>query len=310
MKLFDLAVKSVWLIIGLVLLVWLGFARGPQEWTQWQRARERARAQRSAPVRPAPEPAIIVGEPAAADRAAGLERQGIRFPRVLDPCRVDGVRIDHQQAPRPDDWLLIAVTLETYMQPRVNAPPPPRTIEAAALDSGYRWSAGVGFAGYRRIPLQAVNIVFYRRDGTDAHLMLDSQAWVEAVYLPYDAAGYRREERYYVELATADTNGDGRVGRGDDVTLWSISPSGRDLSLIWLPPGDVIARGEREPLSGDLFFTHRQDTDGSGTIDEHDQPMLMRVALGDTVARTVVPAAMIEVIRGIVFGREDSLPGD
>jgi hypothetical protein len=181
-------------------------------------------------------------------------------------CRVDGVRIDHQQAPRPEDWLLIAVTLEIYMQPRVSAPPPPRTIEAAALDSGYRWSAGVGFAGYRRILLQAVNIVFYGRDG--------------------------------------------RVGRGDDVTLWSISPSGRDLSLIWLPPGDVIARGEREPLSGDLFFTHRQETDGNGTIDEHDQPLLMRVALDDTVARTVVPAAMIEVIRGIVFVREDSLPGD
>ena len=65
----------------------------------------------------------------------------------------------------------------------------------------------------------------------------------------------------------------------------------------------MAARSEREPLSGYLFITHLQDTDGNGRIDEHDQPMLTRVALGDTVARVVVPEAMIEAIRGIVSGR-------
>lgn len=160
------------------------------------------------------------------------------------------------------------------------------------------WKPGGGIPGFNRFELGAVNLVFYRRDGGGQRLLLERPAWLHAVYLPEEPG----HGDYYYELGLADTSGDDRLDHQDAMTLWASAPDGSDLRRVWLPAGQVASTGFREPLSGDLFTSLLRDTDGDGRLSPFDQPQLVRLALGDTTAVTVVSDALVERINDIVFG--------
>lgn len=284
----DKSLKIVWLVIGLATLFWLGTDGVPAEYRQWERRLMGSRRT----LHPHQEPGILVGERAEQDRMAGIRRQGLRFGRILDPTSSVSRRPGGSSVPAdPLDWLLIPVTLATFSRP----------VEAEAImvnppDDEYRWHPGNSYGGYMRMPLSAVNVVFYRRNGSEDRLLLDRPAWVEAVYLPA-----HRGEAYYYEIAVLDRNGDGRITGYDGMTLWTANPDGTGLHIIWLPPGEIRTDPYHEPLSGDLFGTMCQDTDGDGKITEYDQPELFRMALGDTASRSVVSAQTMARLKEISF---------
>lgn len=290
----DGIVKVIWLVIGVVVLGWLAFVAAPREWRQWER--QRAAAARR-PDRPTPEPAVIVGEQATLDREGGIRRHGLRFGPILDPrMRVDQPRGESPQL-REDDWLLIPVALETYRRPQ-EIPSPMDMVDDAM--SHYTWKSGEIGGEYRQVGIQAVNIVFYRRDGRDERLLTDRPAWIQGVHFPHDPG-----RLFFYELAISDTNGDDRINSQDGLTLWSSRPDGTDFQLVWMPKGQVEPARFREPVSGDFFGTVMYDVDKDGQITEYDRPELFRLAIGDTVARSVVPREMVERLEGIVFGRAE-----
>jgi len=285
----DPVLRIVWLIIGIALLAWLGLARGPQEWRRWEARREYARR----PPGPPREPGIIVGGQAAADRAAGVRRQGLRCPQVIDPCRPAAGRREDPRPYRDDDWLVVPVVLATFSQP-LEAD---MAMEIALPIEAYTWKPSGPLGGYHGVGVDAVNLVFCRRDGRGTRLLLDRPAWVRTLYIPEEPG-----RPYLYDLAVADTNGDDRLDGMDGLTLWRSATDGSGLVPVWLPAGDVAPTSYREPLSGDLFGTVTRDTDGDGRITEYDRPALFRVALGDTTARMVVPDSVMARIEGIVFG--------
>jgi hypothetical protein len=142
-----------------------------------------------------------------------------------------------------------------------------------------------------------VNIVFYRRDGSSDHLLMEKPAWINAVLIPDNPA-----DRYFYEISISDTNGDERLDIKDNMTLWSSEPDGTGLSPVWMPAGEVESTRYREPLSGDFFGTIVKDTDLDGSITQYDRPNLFRLSIGDTVATSVVTEAMVKRIHNIVFG--------
>lgn len=284
----DKSLKIVWLVIGLATLFWLGTDRVPAEYRQWERRLMGSRRT----LHPRQEPGILVGGQAEQDRMAGIRRQGLRFGRILDPTSSVSRRPGGSSVPAdPLDWLLIPVTLATFSRPLEE-----EAIKVFAPGDEYRWHPGNSYGEYTRVGLQAVNVVLYRRDGSEDRLLLDCPAWVEAVYLPA-----HRGEPYYFEIAASDKNGDGRITGYDGMTLWTANPDGKDLHIIWLPPGEIRTDPYREPLSGDFFGTMCQDTDGDGKITEYDQPELFRMALGDTASRSVVSAQAMTRLKEISF---------
>ena len=288
----DRALKIVWLTIGVVVIVWLGMVRVPNEWSRWQQ--RRVRDNRPLPVRQ--EPGVIVGEKAARDRAASVVRQGLRFSGILDPALKSAYGGDITRPLKGGDWLLIPVGLSTYSKPKV---PPPAMLREVDPRANYTWKSGLIGGDYRIIQLRAVNVVFYRRDGRDERLLLNRPAWVQAVLLPQTP-----DSPYYYELAVSDTNGDGRIDQTDAITLWTSGSDGSDLRLVWMPDGRVEPKRYREPMSGDLFGTVVDDTDGDGEITEYDRHELFRVAIGDTSARAVVSKSTIAEIEDIVYGEQ------
>ena len=290
MSRLDRLTRIVWLIIGIAVLVWLGAVRAPEAWRRWET--RRARTHRPAPTRR--DHGVVVGEQARQDRAAGVQRQGLRFGQILDPKRPLMVWSDDPAGLDPDDWLLIAVQLAEFSHPRVSTAMPLNPINPQAQ---YTWKLEGTIGGYQRVPLRAVNIVFYRRDGGGDRLLLEQPAWIHAVFLPADPS-----ERFYYEIATADTNDDDRLNEDDDATLWSSRADGSDLRLVWMPPGRVESNRFREPLSGDVFGTLVTDSDGDGMVTRYDRSQLFRIALGDTLARSVVSETLVSRLREIVFG--------
>jgi hypothetical protein len=286
----DQFLKIIWLIIGVAVLAWIGLVRVPQEWQNWERQRDRARHHRQMTPR---EPGVIVGEQAAQDRGERLRRQGLRFSMVLDP-RLKAMATDgFGEEFREDDWLLVPVSLATFEKPRA--------IQMASRDhdpaADYTWKHGAISEDYATVRLQAVNIVFYRRDGSAERLLVDRPAWIQSVLLPRHAG-----DLYFYEMAIADTNGDDRIDGDDGLTLWSSRPDGTDLRIVWLPQGEVAPTRYREPVSGDVFGTVVKDTDHDGAITEYDRHELFRIAIGDTVAEAVVSEQVVEEIEAIVFG--------
>lgn len=292
MSRIDPFLKVIWLIIGLLVIAWLGFVKIPREWQRWELKRERDRR----PPRVQREPGVIVGEQATNDREERIRRQGLRFSVVLDPVLKSGSTDGQTREFRGSDWLLVPVSLATFSRPQV--PPAARTVHDPTTD--YTWKSGMIGGDYTNVRLQAVNVVFYRRDGSQDRLLLDQPAWIQGILLPKDQSGL-----YFYEMATADTNGDDRIDGDDGITLWSSRADGSDLRVVWMPRGEVAPTRYREPSSGDLFGTVVSDTDEDGEFTEYDQHELFRIAIGDTVARSVVSPEIVERIQAIVFdGRE------
>lgn len=292
MSRIDPILKVIWLIIGLFAIAWLGLVRVPHEWQRWEASRERDRR----PPHVQREPGVIVGEQATQDREQRVRRQGLRFSVVLDPAlQSDKVEGQSRQF-RGSDWLLVPVSLATFSRPQ--AMPAALRVHDPAAD--YSWKSGIIGDDYTNVRLQAVNIVFYTRDGSKDRLLLDQPAWIQGVLLPKNRSG-----RYFYEIAISDTNGDDRIDGEDGITLWSSEPDGTDLDMVWMPSGEVSPNRYREPASGDLFGTVVSDTDNDGEITEYDRHELFRIAIGDTVSRSVVSLDVIERIEGIIFGDGD-----
>lgn len=290
MSRIDRILKIIWLVIGVLVLGWIGVVAAPREWRRWEGQRAAARRPARAPV----ERAVIVGEQAAVDRDEGVRRQGLRFAMILDPALRSDPSPGVEQPLREDDWLLIPVILESYSRPMVTG--------AAMMvytdgTGAYTWKPGAIGGDYRQVGLNAVNVVFYRRDGKEERLLTDRPVWFQGVQFPVKPGG-----RYFYELAISDTDGDDRINEKDGLTLWSSRPDGSDFKLVWMPKGQVEPTRFREPVSGDFFGTVATDTDEDGLITEYDRRELFRLAIGDTAARAVVSRAMVKRLEGIVFG--------
>jgi len=288
---FDRTLKSIWLVIGALIICWLGFVRVPQEWEAWGQRRDRAN-------RPLPmqrERGVIVGDRAAKDAAEGVLRQGLRFSAIVDPALAVPRGKGTLREFRDDDWLLIPIVLATYTKPVTVSSDDAVKVRLGRAD--YTWKSGSFGGDYQSIRLHAVNLVFYMRDGGSERLLLDQPAWIQSVLLPKESSAL-----YYYELAVSDSNGDDRIDRLDNLTLWSSNNDGTDLQLVWMPNGEVAPIRYREPKSGDLFFTVSDDSDGNGEIDEYDRVEMFRIAVGDTISKAVVSDATVAKIEEVVFG--------
>ena len=294
MSKFDGVLKTVWLLIGVLALLWMGVVKVPYEYRRWENRRESSRRKPS----PKRELGVIIGAQAEQDRVEGIRRQGLRFGEVIDPLLAERSHADSVLPLSVDDWLLVPVNLATFGKPSLfNSIGSEYMVEVK--ESTYTWKQSVAIGDYARAPVHGVNIVFYRRDGSAVKLLLEQPAWISAVLVPN-----RKGDQFYYEMAFFDTNGDDRLDQKDDLSLWTSEKDGSNLVEVWMPAGQIEVTRYREPLSGDLFGTIVRDTDLDGAITEYDQPALFRMAIGDTVAMPVVPEAIVSKVHNIVFGEK------
>lgn len=295
MSKLDCAAKAVWLVIGVIIIVWLSAIRGPAEYRRWSTTRQRA--ERPVPVRQ--EPGVIIGESAAHDQVEGVKRQGIRFGTIIDPSLLSAGQEGTKIPLSEKDWLLVPVQLVTYVSPQRFE------VEGAnymvkVRSPAYEWKPNGNLAGHVRASVGGVNLVFCRRGGGKSSVLLDRAGWISSVFLPTQGEG-----QLFYELALADTNGDDRVDSRDSLALWVSEANGSNLRLVWMPSGQVEPNWYSEPPSGDQVLSVTYDTNSDGEINEYDQPELFRLSLGDTAATSLVSPESMAELNEIAFGKSN-----
>jgi hypothetical protein len=132
------------------------------------------------------------------------------------------------------------------------------------------------------------NIVFVRKGGSSARLLLDRKALITYTDIPASDDSLRTYSLY--KIAFRDTDDDGRIGVGDSTDLYVADLDGTNLSPV-LPPG-LAAGSFAESENRQLLYIRASVPPADSHITQEDWPEKLFVY--DIKARQLHPYAEID----------------
>ncbi len=151
------------------------------------------------------------------------------------------------------------------------------------------------------------NILFYKKDGSGAHLLLDRKAAISDLYYPHDVQRYGSETepppvRYLLfGIVDADYNGDGFLTPKDAVAAYVADLDGRNLKRI-SPPNTQLLAWNFDAENGLAYISYVEDTNKDRFFNLKDQTSMVVVDLATgAIKHSVVDQKLIDKVKSIVF---------
>jgi hypothetical protein len=260
MSKLDLWLKRLWLVNGIfVLLAALSIVY--ETWLEDLLRGSRWREPESGP---------IVGELLKQSQQQGMSLQEVEFvlPRPIHDSEYSYIKISEVDLKVPEN-----LPVSEGPQAMLDLPVP---------EFYGRWASE---------ELGAVNLLFFKGDFQDAHLLLDRRAYVAVIDVPTPKDSLQSVILY--ELVVADTNGDGRLNALDRRELYVSDLVGRNLR--WVPTDGLrVLDWEWNRPHTRLYLEAKRIPEDPDVREEHwDRVLLMYDPATD---RLEMPAKGVELL--------------
>ena len=154
------------------------------------------------------------------------------------------------------------------------------------------------------------NILFYKKDGSESHLLLDRKAAITDLYYPYeggrsdyyDSAAPQALVPYLLfGIVDSDYNGDGFLTPKDAVAAYVADLDGRNLKRI-SPPNTQLLSWSFDPGSGTVYVAYVEDTNKDRFFNLKDQTSMVVADLATGAIKSkVVDQELIAKVKSLVF---------
>jgi hypothetical protein len=162
-------------------------------------------------------------------------------------------------------------------------------------------------AGYYKYSLHGGdynNILFYKKDRSESHLLLDKKAAVTEFYYPYESKPEQNKDKYTFLLfgiAEQDYNADGFLTEDDAVVAYISDLSGRHLKAI-TPPETQLLRWNFDEERGSVYIAYRQDSNKDRKFNILDQAYLVEVDTNTGKIKSfLIDDNVIHKVKSVVF---------
>jgi len=151
------------------------------------------------------------------------------------------------------------------------------------------------------------NILFTRKDGSAAHLLLDRKAAITDLYYPHETTRTNRPaEQAPVQyllfgIVDADYNGDGFLTTKDAVMAYVSDLDGKNLKAI-SPPNTQLLSWHFDAENGVAYVAFVADTNGDHFFNLKDQTGMVAVDLATgALKHSVVDQKVVDKVKSLIF---------